>query len=248
MVSPERGCTPEEGNCGSPLAMPYFVSFQLVGTYVFLNMVIAVILEHFGELANERPEFVTTADLELFREVWADKFDPDGDGMMPASDLPSLVLALPPPLGLRDVPGFGTSSPASRRSSVSAAESGTSAQRRRSFSGAGKAELDAVARHCKQLEVAQPIDGMLRFHDVLDALVFHTFKTRLDEGELQGIEDAVKNMPLPVGSPAPERLMRQASSRKVEGNGSTPPPASGSPAAKPAASASQPAINSNVIL
>ena len=32
MVTPERGCSYEDGNCGSPLAVPYFVSFLLLGT------------------------------------------------------------------------------------------------------------------------------------------------------------------------------------------------------------------------
>jgi len=56
MVTPERGCAPEEGNCGTPLAVPYFISFQVIGTYVFLNKLVAVVLEHFSERAHQLPE------------------------------------------------------------------------------------------------------------------------------------------------------------------------------------------------
>ena len=32
LITPERGCSYEDGDCGSPLAVPYFVSFLLIGT------------------------------------------------------------------------------------------------------------------------------------------------------------------------------------------------------------------------
>lgn len=36
------------GTCGSAAAPLYFVAFQLVGTFVLLNIVIAVVLENFS--------------------------------------------------------------------------------------------------------------------------------------------------------------------------------------------------------
>lgn len=46
-------CTEEEGNCGTSFAIPYFVSFQIVGSFVFLNLVVAVMIESFMELGVE---------------------------------------------------------------------------------------------------------------------------------------------------------------------------------------------------
>ena len=85
------------------LAIPYFISFQIVGCFVFLNLVVAVILENFSSLGSLNPDLVSSADVEAFKEVWAD-FDPDADNYMPAADLPKLVLSVPPPMGLK---GYG---------------------------------------------------------------------------------------------------------------------------------------------
>jgi uncharacterized membrane protein YgcG len=43
----ERGCEPIDG-CGNWFAFPYFVSFSIVVTFVFLNLFIAVVLEAFS--------------------------------------------------------------------------------------------------------------------------------------------------------------------------------------------------------
>ena len=46
------GCSRAAGDCGSWLAAPYFISFQILGSVVFLNVVVAVILEHFSSLGH----------------------------------------------------------------------------------------------------------------------------------------------------------------------------------------------------
>ena len=46
------GCAPLNG-CGTPLAIPYFVSFMLAVPFVFLNLFIAVILEAFYDTKEE---------------------------------------------------------------------------------------------------------------------------------------------------------------------------------------------------
>ena len=104
MLAPVTGeCSVAEGDCGSPLfAICFFVSFQILGTFVFLNLVVAVILENFSSLGSLNPEIVSPADVESFKEVWA-AFDPDADNFIPSEDLPLLVLALPPPMGLKGV-------------------------------------------------------------------------------------------------------------------------------------------------
>ena len=103
-VDESRGCdpAPEDGSpsdCGSALALPYFITWTVVGTYVFLNLVIAVILEHFTALGKVDPGLVSTHDIADFKEEWAN-FDPDADGLIPAKDMPDLVRAIRPPIGL----------------------------------------------------------------------------------------------------------------------------------------------------
>ena len=95
-------CSSAEGNCGSVAAIPYFVSFQVVGVFVFLNLIVAVILENFSSLGSQNPDVVSAADIETFKDTWAE-FDPDADNYIPSKDLPRLVLSLPPPMGLRGV-------------------------------------------------------------------------------------------------------------------------------------------------
>ena len=98
------GCTPaagsDPGTCGSPtLGLFYFVSFLLLGGFVLLNIVVAVILETFATLAELNPELVSQADIDSFREVWGE-FDPTATQMISATRLPELLLRLPPPMGL----------------------------------------------------------------------------------------------------------------------------------------------------
>ena len=96
-------CTHEEGNCGSPAAIPFFISFQVVGSFVFLNLVVAVILENFEKLANVDSNLVSTSDLEIFSEAWA-IYDPDADNYIPVTDVPDLLLMVPKPLGVKGKP------------------------------------------------------------------------------------------------------------------------------------------------
>ena len=78
MLDPSRGmgCSYEVGDCGTTLAIPYFVSFQVIGSFVLLNLVVAVILENFTSLGNVNSNLVCRGDIEAFNEVCAE-FDPD---------------------------------------------------------------------------------------------------------------------------------------------------------------------------
>ena len=96
-------CSNEAGNCGSWVAIPYFISFQVIGSFVFLNLVVAIILENFTSLGHINPDLVTRDDVERFKEVWA-LFDPDADNYMPARQLPALCQKLSQPLGFRGRP------------------------------------------------------------------------------------------------------------------------------------------------
>jgi len=101
MASPESSsCTVEEGNCGTAAAIPYFVSFQVLGSFVMLNLVVAVILENFTTLGNVNPNLISSNDIANFKEAWAE-IDPDANGLAPISDLANVLNALPPPMGFK---------------------------------------------------------------------------------------------------------------------------------------------------
>jgi hypothetical protein len=90
--------------------MPYFISFMLIGVFVMLNLVLAIVLEKFlsvwqrREESEERgrlclPPLVSTDDVHEFAELWAE-YDPDASGKLPMEILPQLMLRLRRPLGL----------------------------------------------------------------------------------------------------------------------------------------------------
>ena len=70
------------------------------GSFVLLNLIVAVILENFATLHNSKPHLIAAADIELFVVAWAD-FDPDATNFIPTVELPALLLTLPRPFGLK---------------------------------------------------------------------------------------------------------------------------------------------------
>merc|ERR1719201_526664 len=96
LITEERGCDPYAvpTDCGSALSVPYFIIYTILGTFVMLNLVVAVILENFTSLGNVNPDLVSTNDIHEFKEIWG-SYDPDADGNIPARTLPKLVLELP---------------------------------------------------------------------------------------------------------------------------------------------------------
>ena len=93
-------CTEEAGDCGSYLAIPYFVSFLVIGGFVFVNLIVAVILDNFATLHNQDPDLVSATDLELFLDIWSE-FDPDASNHIGVRELPNFLLKVPRPLGLK---------------------------------------------------------------------------------------------------------------------------------------------------
>ena len=101
MIDESSGrCSYADGDCGSVVAVPYFISFQIIGSFVFLNLVVAVILENFSNLHNIDPDLVAASDIDVFREAWAE-FDPEASNYIPSVLLPALLLKVPRPLGLK---------------------------------------------------------------------------------------------------------------------------------------------------
>ena len=147
MVEESSGlCSNAEGNCGSHVAMPFFVSFMLIAAFVVLNLVVAVILENFSSLGNIRTDLVSAYDLDNFKEAWG-FFDPDCDQKIPAKHLADLVLMLPPPLGPAGVQG----------------------NRRRAIRFVLGLEVRNGSGTMSKLR--QDENGEVKFSDILDALV-----------------------------------------------------------------------------
>ena len=118
MITEERGCDPHPADgspsdCGSKLALPYFMSFTVIGTFVMLNLVVAVILENFTSLGSVNPNLVSPDDIQDFKALWA-TFDPDANGLIPAKFLPALVKQLKPPIGIMGTPDGATNAKALR--------------------------------------------------------------------------------------------------------------------------------------
>ena len=113
MADETMGCKPDAvpTDCGSWIALPYFISFTVVGGFVFLNLVVAVVLENFSSLSERREEderlkeiegvgLVGDEHIDEFIQLWAE-YDPDGDRYIHRAQLEELIQRLPAPLGER---------------------------------------------------------------------------------------------------------------------------------------------------
>ena len=101
-------CYDSDGNCGSPaLAIPFFLSFTVIGSFVMLNVFVAVILDAFAEDAAAETVTFGPIQIDEFSEVWT-KFEagnaevsagtPRGISTLELSTdqvLPILILPLP---------------------------------------------------------------------------------------------------------------------------------------------------------
>ena len=101
-----EGCVPING-CGSSTAFPFFTSFTLFVTFVFLNLFIAVILEGFSESGDEAEAKVTDEHLQQFYEMW-EEYDPNMTRFIRTQDMEALMQRLEEPMG------FGASVTASK--------------------------------------------------------------------------------------------------------------------------------------
>ena len=168
-------CTADAADCGSPLAAPFFISFQILGSFVLLNLVVAVILENFATLHNANPELVSAPDIELFVAAWAD-FDPDATNYIPTDELPALLLTLPRPLGLR-----GTSRN-SRRHAIKLCM-----------------QLE-VQQHNGRVTFAEVLAVLIDFNYFKTAKLDESGFKEI-EGTPQVSDDAARSAPLPCASP-----------------------------------------------
>ena len=92
-------CDPDDGSCGSWLAVPFFVSFVVLSSFIVLKMLIAVILEKYLEALGRDANVLQAEHKDSFLEAWG-KLDPKATSRLSVSQLADVVWELPPPLGL----------------------------------------------------------------------------------------------------------------------------------------------------
>jgi hypothetical protein len=88
--------------CGHPaVGRPFHVLWQVIGTYILMQLFTAVILENFHELAaGDANSTVPAEKLQEFVFVW-NKLDPEAEERIDVEQLGELISQLPPPLGLK---------------------------------------------------------------------------------------------------------------------------------------------------
>jgi hypothetical protein len=86
--------------CGSASAPLYFITFVIFGSFVTLNLLIAVVLDNFSNNKKEEGVSVTEDHIMDFAECWK-KLDPHATGFIPLTRLVSLLKLVGAPLGVR---------------------------------------------------------------------------------------------------------------------------------------------------
>ena len=91
------GCVPLNG-CGSQASFAYFISFNLIIAFVFLNLFIGVILDGFEQAKSGNLGNLNTTDFEQFQDHWA-RFDTEAKGFIKTTDLKEFLRTLFEPWG-----------------------------------------------------------------------------------------------------------------------------------------------------
>ena len=186
MLVEENGeCVQALGNCGTLAAIPFFISFHLIGSYVLLNLVVASMLEVYSRLHRESRSLFSAHDLELFNRAWA-ILDPDATSFIFATEVPELLrllgnkvpIAMPP---VANPEGEGT--------------------------------LPSTALPAVPFQLLQ-YNGMVTYQDVMVELVEHNyFKVNselVDEAALRKVADSGFRRPLePDEFPSPRSIERR---------------------------------------
>ena len=201
MAGPERGCDPSAipTDCGSSAALPYFLSYMFLGTFVLLNLIVAVILENFSALGDVNPDLISAADITDFGELWAQLWTDEAINATPGSspvgwkaepkaagrrvgrkrpmrimeidetNLAKLLLQQPPPLGLL-----------------------------------GRSDEPGAMRFVEKLQLELDEDRRVQFQQVVDALVRQSFEGRAVDDDVLRFATAAGLSPSVVKAAPPD--------------------------------------------
>eukprot|EP00755_Sulcionema_specki_P015559 Sspe_Gene.59734::Locus_32834_Transcript_1_1_Confidence_1.000_Length_6014::g.59734::m.59734/K04851/CACNA1D; voltage-dependent calcium channel L type alpha-1D len=93
-------CDPHLDECGDKMSYIYFISFVVVGSYIFLNLFVAVLLDSFNDtVADDVGEhLITDEEVDHFFAVWK-RFDPLQTCSIELGEVPAFLREIGPPLG-----------------------------------------------------------------------------------------------------------------------------------------------------
>lgn len=83
--------------CGSMLAIPYFISFYILCSFLIINLFVAVIMDNFDYLTRDW-SILGPHHLDEFVRLWSE-YDPDAKGRIKHLDVVTLLRKISPPLG-----------------------------------------------------------------------------------------------------------------------------------------------------
>lgn len=83
--------------CGSDFAYVYFISFNMICSFLIINLFVAVIMDNFDYLTRDW-SILGPHHLEEYVRTWSE-YDPDATGRMKHVDIVSMLKRIQPPLG-----------------------------------------------------------------------------------------------------------------------------------------------------
>ncbi|KAF8789752.1 Voltage-dependent calcium channel type D like protein [Argiope bruennichi] len=83
--------------CGTDIAIPYFVSFYILCSFLIINLFVAVIMDNFDYLTRDW-SILGPHHLDEFVRLWSE-YDPDAKGRIKHLDVVTLLRKISPPLG-----------------------------------------------------------------------------------------------------------------------------------------------------
>ncbi|CAE8595941.1 unnamed protein product [Polarella glacialis] len=98
---------PHKPECGdSAMAIAFFVSFMVLGSFVLLNLFVAVIVDSLFQIYIQTDDdadsiLVTQADLDDFAQAWARLVPCDRSDWLPTNQVLELMQTVKPPLGFK---------------------------------------------------------------------------------------------------------------------------------------------------
>ncbi|XP_067934639.1 muscle calcium channel subunit alpha-1-like isoform X2 [Watersipora subatra] len=103
--SPDVLCNPEadayirdpNAVCGTNFAVPYFLTFYMLCSFLIINLFVAVIMDNFDYLTRDW-SILGPHHLDEFVRLWAE-YDPDAKGRIKHLDVVTLLRKISPPLG-----------------------------------------------------------------------------------------------------------------------------------------------------
>nr|XP_042903627.1 voltage-dependent calcium channel type D subunit alpha-1 isoform X3 [Parasteatoda tepidariorum] len=99
--NPDVKCDPRSddanGLCGTEFAIPYFVSFYILCSFLIINLFVAVIMDNFDYLTRDW-SILGPHHLDEFVRLWSE-YDPDAKGRIKHLDVVTLLRKISPPLG-----------------------------------------------------------------------------------------------------------------------------------------------------